>query len=195
MRKIFVDLDCNHNLQEARIGGGAFIGGILDWPKTNDGKDLTLIASIPANLVNATSNYRDKFISVFSFYSEDYFVDEITYHGNDDELDYIIEHGTTKVIVHDKGNLVQEAKYIIKPMRIMINEHDELGVYQGSGFGNPPGFIQNKNIGFDNMTFVLQLYSSDFPHPYKDIFCLTDSVGYLYINKDMSGGLFFTQVS
>jgi hypothetical protein len=31
--KYFFDPDCNNNLQEARIGGGAFIGGILDWTK------------------------------------------------------------------------------------------------------------------------------------------------------------------
>jgi hypothetical protein len=192
MRKIFINRACD-DLNQGRIGGGAFIGGIFDWPKANDGEKLTLIASIPVEMIGYLD--RNKFVSVFSYYSKnDYFVDKISYHGNKDELDYIVTNQTTRVFVHEKGSLLQEG-CLIKPMLIEIDKQDEIECFQGSGFGMPPGFIQNENISFENGFFVLQLYSGDFPEPHRDIFGLTDSIGYLYLDINMKNGVFFTQVS
>jgi len=196
MKKIFLETDCT-DLDASRIGGGAFIGSIIDdWPKTTDGEYLTLVASISGEMLVPLlgSSVNGKYISVFSYYSEnDYFLDNITYHGNKEELAFIIKNNTTKVLIHEKGGLVQEGHFI-RPMFIKLNNEESEWI-QGSGFGIPPGFLQNENIFFEDKEFILQFYSSDFPDPYKDIFGLSDAVGYLYINKSLDGGIFFTQVT
>jgi uncharacterized protein YwqG len=195
VKKIYLDADCT-DLDAGRIGGGAFIGNIIDWPKTIEGEYLTLIASIPIEmLVPLLGNVKTgQYVSVFSYYSKnDYFLDRITYHGNTEELNYIIKNNTTKVLIHKKGEIIQKG-CSIKPMFIKLGEEDVV-FSQGSGFGGSPGFLQNENILFNDKRFILQLYSDDFPEPHEDIFWLSDAVGYLYVNNDQDGGLFFTQVT
>lgn len=50
-----------------------------------------------------------------------------------------------------------------------------------------------------NYNIALQIYSSDFPNPYKDIFYLTDANAYLLIPKTQSPttlkGVFFISPS
>jgi len=194
MRKIYLDVECT-DLEASRIGGEAFIGNVVDWPKTSKGEYLTLIASISGEMLVPLfgDSVNEKYVSVFSYYSEsDYFLDSITYHGNKEELEYIIENNTTKVLIHKKGELSQKGCYI-KPMLIKLGEYVEFS--QGSAFGSTPGFLQNENIFFDDKEFVLQIYSNDFPRPYCDIFGLSDAVGYLYVDKNLDGGIFFTQVT
>ncbi|MCL1916976.1 MAG: hypothetical protein FWG14_01470 [Peptococcaceae bacterium] len=197
MKKVRLTTECDNSC-ESRIGGGAFIGGIVDWPKTANGEDLTLIASICGEMLIPVLGHiaKGKYVSVFSYYSaKDYFLDEITYHGDQDELDYIYKNHTTKVLVHEKGDLIQKG-CLIKPMLIKQNgEVTDTKFFCGSGFGGAPNFLQIRDISFEDKTFVLQLYSGDYPEPYRDIFGLSDAVGYLHINKDFNGGLFFTQTT
>lgn len=57
----------------------------------------------------------------------------------------------------------------------------------------PHGMIVPETLMLD-YAFVSQLYSGDFSEPFKDIFYLSDAVGYLFLKKDGSGeGLFFVQ--
>lgn len=186
--------NCN-NIDAARIGGGAFIGGIVDWPKHENGQDLTLITSIPMDFIKShIDNYLPQYyLSVFSYYSSiEYFLDEITYHGDPEEKAHLERTGATQVFIHKKGSIIYKDNSI--PAReILISDTEHSSPWQGSGIGIPPGFLQNEGIDFTDKNFVLQFYSSDFPAPYKDIFGLTDSVAYLYVDIDLKGGVFFAQ--
>lgn len=196
MRTIEIATDCLDSTLP-RIGGGAFIGGIKDWPKTAAGEALTLVASLPLSAVNdkLDASDGDIYISVFSYYSvDDYFLDEITYHGNTEERSLIERTGSTRVLLHSKGELVYDG-CAIEEREIVFKDKTPVSPWHGSGLGQPPGFLQNENMTLPEMKFILQLYSADFPSPYKDIFGLSDALGYLYVNNNQDGGLFFVQVT
>ena len=60
----------------------------------------------------------------------------------------------------------------------------------------PPNGVKLPLDLLEEYEFVMQLYSSDFPEPFKDIFYLTDAVGCLLLKKDGSGnGLFFVHTA
>lgn len=75
-------------------------------------------------------------------------------------------------------------------------ELDDGEIYCGSLIGHTPSLLQIEDLGLADYQFCLQIYGGDFPEGFHDIFCVSDSTGYLFINKDVDqndAGVFFTQ--
>ena len=183
-------LDSKSNINDILVG--------LDLDYSNkviapDGHELALIAFIPIeNLLTIApqfktdfqgKEYKDKAIYVFSYYDkEDYFLDYIT------EIDDAIQ-GYTRVIVGDK-NLFKfnlDKFYPINP----IENIDEM-----SFLGGKPEYLQQECDDFlERYIFIGQILGMDLPEAVNEIFYLTENIGYIFINRDLSGGLFFVQTT
>ena len=158
-----------------------------------DGHELALVAFIPIeNLLTIAPQfktdfqdmeYKDKAIYVFSYYDkEDYFLDYIT------EIDDAIQ-GYTKVIVGDKNQFKfnLDKFYPINP----IENLDEM-----SFLGGQPEYLQQESYDFlEKYIFIGQILGMDLPEEVNEIFYLTENIGYIFINRDLSGGLFFVQTT
>ena len=158
-----------------------------------DGHELALVAFIPIEnlLIIAPQfktdfqdmEYKDKAIYVFSYYDkEDYFLDYIT------EIDDAIQ-GYTKVIIGDKNQFKFKLDkfYPINP----IENLDEM-----SFLGGQPEYLQQESDDFlEKYIFIGQILGMDLPEEVNEIFYLTENIGYIFINRDLSGGLFFVQTT
>ena len=158
-----------------------------------DGHELALIAFMPIeNLLTIAPQfktdfqdmeYKDKVIYVFSYYDkEDYFLDYIT------EIDDAIQ-GYTKVIIGDKNQFKFNLDnfYPINP----IENLDEM-----SFLGGQPQYLQQESDDFlEKYSFIGQILGMDLPEEVNEIFYLTENIGYIFINRDLSGGLFFVQTT
>ena len=183
-------LDSKPNINNILVG--------LDLDYSNkvlapDGHELALIAFMPIeNLLTIAPQfktdfqdmeYKDKAIYVFSYYDkEDYFLDYIT------EIDDAIQ-GYTKVIVGDKSQFKfnLDKFYPINP----IENLDEM-----SFLGGQPEYLQQESDGFlEKYIFIGQILGMDLPEEVNEIFYLTENIGYIFINRDLSGGLFFVQTT
>ena len=183
-------LDSKPNINNILVG--------LDLDYSNkviapDGHELALVAFIPIeNLLTIAPQfktdfqdmeYKDKVIYVFSYYDkEDYFLDYIT------EIDDAIQ-GYTKVIVGDKNQFKfnLDKFYPINP----IENLDEM-----SFLGGQPKYLQLESDDFlENYIFIGQILGMDLPEEVNEIFYLTENIGYIFINRDLSGGLFFVQTT
>ena len=183
-------LDSKPNINNILVG--------LDLDYSNkviapDGHELALVAFIPIeNLLTIAPQfktdfqdmeYKDKAIYVFSYYDkEDYFLDYIT------EIDDAIQ-GYTRVIVGDKNQFKfnLDKFYPINP----IENLDEM-----SFLGGQPEYLQQENDDFlEKYIFIGQILGMDLPEEVNKIFYLTENIGYIFINRDLSGGLFFVQTT
>lgn len=183
-------LDSKPNINNILVG--------LDLDYSNkviapDGHELALVAFIPIeNLLTITPQfktdfqdmeYKDKAIYVFSYYDkEDYFLDCIT------EIDDAIQ-GYTKVIIGDKNQFKfnLDKFYPINP----IENLDEM-----SFLGGQPEYLQQESYDFlAKYIFIGQILGMDLPEEVNEIFYLTENIGYIFINRDLSGGLFFVQTT
>ena len=183
-------LDSKPNMNNILVG--------LDLDYSNkviapDGHELALVAFIPIeNLLTIAPQfktdfqdmeYKDNAIYVFSYYDkEDYFLDYIT------EIDDAIQ-GYTKVIVGDKNQFKfnLDKFYPINP----IENLDEM-----SFLGGQPEYLQQENDDFlEKYIFIGQILGMDLPEEVNEIFYLTENIGYIFINRDLSGGLFFVQTT
>ena len=183
-------LDSKPNINNILVG--------LDLDYSNkviapDGHELALVAFIPIeNLLTIAPQfktdfqdmeYKDKAIYVFSYYDkEDYFLDYIT------EIDDAIQ-GYTKVIVGDKSQFKfnLDEFYPINP----IENLDEM-----SFLGGQPEYLQQESDDFlEKYIFIGQILGMDLPEEVNEIFYLTENIGYIFINRDLSGGLFFVQTT
>ena len=158
-----------------------------------DGHELALVAFIPIeNLLTIAPQfktdfqdmeYKDKAIYVFSYYDkEDYFLDYIT------EIDDAIQ-GYTKVIIGDKNQFKfnLDKFYPINP----IENLDEM-----SFLGGQPEYLQQESYDFlEKYIFIGQILGMDLPEEVNEIFYLTENIGFIFINRDLSGGLFFVQTT
>ena len=158
-----------------------------------DGHELALVAFIPIeNLLTIAPQfktdfqdmeYKDKAIYVFSYYDkEDYFLDYIT------EIDDAIQ-GYTRVIVGDKNQFKfnLDKFYPINP----IENLDEM-----SFLGGQPEYLQQESYDFlEKYIFIGQILGMDLPEEVNEIFYLTENIGYIFINRDLSDGLFFVQTT
>lgn len=158
-----------------------------------DGHELALVAFIPIeNLLTIAPQfktdfqdmeYKDKAIYVFSYYDkEDYFLVYIT------EIDDAIQ-GYTRVIVGDKNQFKFNLNkfYPINP----IENLDEM-----SFLGGQPKYLQQESDDFlEKYIFIGQILGMDLPEEVNEIFYLTENIGYIFINRDLSGGLFFVQTT
>ena len=183
-------LDSKPNINNILVG--------LDLDYSNkviapDGHELALVAFIPIeNLLTIAPQfkkdfqdmeYKDKAIYVFSYYDkEDYFLDYIT------EIDDAIQ-GYTRVIVGDKNQFKfnLDKFYPINP----IENLDEM-----SFLGGQPECLQQESDDFlQKYIFIGQILGMDLPEKVNEIFYLTENIGYIFINRDLSGGLFFVQTT
>lgn len=183
-------LDSKPNINNILVG--------LDLDYSNkviapDGHELALVAFIPIeNLLTIAPQfktdfqdmeYKDKAIYVFSYYDkEDYFLDYIT------EIDDAIQ-GYTKVIIEDKNQFKfnLDKFYPINP----IENLDEM-----SFLGGQPKYLQQESDDFlAKYIFIGQILGMDLPEEVNEIFYLTENIGYIFINRDLSGGLFFVQTT
>ena len=183
-------LDSKPNINNILVG--------LDLDYSNkviapDGHELALISFMPIeNLLTIApqfktdfqdKEYKDKVIYVFSYYDkEDYFLDYIT------EIDDAIQ-GYTKVIIGDKNQFKfnLDKFYPINP----IENLDEM-----SFLGGQPEYLQQENDDFlEKYIFIGQILGMDLPEEVNEIFYLTENIGYIFINRDLSGGLFFVQTT
>ena len=183
-------LDSKPNINNILVG--------LDLDYSNkviapDSHELALVAFIPIeNLLTIAPQfktdfqdmeYKDKAIYVFSYYDkEDYFLDYIT------EIDDAIQ-GYTKVIIGDKNQFKfnLDKFYPINP----IENLDEM-----SFLGGQPEYLQQESDGFlEKYIFIGQILGMDLPEEVNEIFYLTENIGYIFINRDLSGGLFFVQTT
>lgn len=183
-------LDSKPNINNILVG--------LDLDYSNkviapDGHELALVAFIPIeNLLTIAPQfktdfqdmeYKDKAIYVFSYYDkEDYFLDYIT------EIDDAIQ-GYTRVIVGDKNQFKfnLDKFYPINP----IENLDEM-----SFLGGQPEYLQQESYDFlEKYIFIGQILGMDLPEEVNEIFYLTENIGYIFINRDLSGGLFFAQTT
>ena len=183
-------LDSKPNINNILVG--------LDLDYSNkviapNGHELALVAFIPIeNLLTIAPQfktdfqdmeYKDKAIYVFSYYDkEDYFLDYIT------EIDDAIQ-GYTKVIVGDKNQFKfnLDKFYPINP----IENLDEM-----SFLGGQPEYLQQEGDDFlEKYIFIGQILGMDLPEEVNEIFYLTENIGYIFINRDLSGGLFFVQTT
>ena len=183
-------LDSKPNINNILVG--------LDLDYSNkviapDGHELALVAFIAIeNLLTIAPQfktdfqdmeYKDKAIYVFSYYDkEDYFLDYIT------EIDDAIQ-GYTRVIVGDKNQFKFNIDkfYPINP----IENLDEM-----SFLGGQPEYLQQESDDFlEKYIFIGQILGMDLPEEVNEIFYLTENIGYIFINRDLSGGLFFVQTT
>ena len=183
-------LDSKSNINDILVG--------LDLDYSNkviapDGHDLALIAFIPIEDLLTIApqfktdlqgkEYKDKAIYVFSYYDkEDYFLDYIT------EIDDAIQ-GYTRVFVGDKNHFKfnLDKFYPINP----IENLDEM-----SFLGGQPEYLQQESDDFlEKYIFIGQILGMDLPEKINEIFYLTENIGYIFINRDLSGGLFFVQTT
>lgn len=183
-------LDSKSNINNILVG--------LDLDYSNkviapDGHELALVAFIPIeNLLTIAPQfktdfqdmeYKDKAIYVFSYYDkEDYFLDYIT------EIDDAIQ-GYTRVIVGDKNQFKfnLDKFYPINP----IENLDEM-----SFLGGQAEYLQQESDDFlEKYIFIGQILGMDLPEEVNEIFYLTENIGYIFINRDLSGGLFFVQTT
>ena len=183
-------LDSKPNINNILVG--------LDLDYSNkviapDGHELALIAFIPIeNLITIAPQfktdfqdmeYKDNAIYVFSYYDkEDYFLDYIT------EIDDAIQ-GYTRVIVGDKNQFKFNIDkfYPINP----IENLDEM-----SFLGGQPEYLQQESDDcLEKYIFIGQILGMDLPEEVNEIFYLTENIGYIFINRDLSGGLFFVQTT
>ena len=183
-------LDSKPNINNILVG--------LDLDYSNkviapDGHELALVAFISIeNLLTIAPQfktdfqdmeYKDKAIYVFSYYDkENYFLDYIT------EIDDAIQ-GYTRVIIGDKNQFKfnLDKFYPINP----IENLDEM-----SFLGGQPEYLQQESDDFlEKYIFIGQILGMDLPEEVNEIFYLTENIGYIFINRDLSGGLFFVQTT
>lgn len=189
----------------ARVGGAALIGGIVAWPATQDGHPLTLLMSLPTEFLNRNAGVSlpsGKIVSVFSYYAQDeYFLDCITYHGSQEELDWL-RRGFTRVLLHPPGGVMSSAEEL-PPMELEIEDAHSTpaDTYGGSKIGGTPTLLQAEPLALGDEKFALQVYGGSFPAGHRGVLGLSDAVGYLFINEskarngELDVGTFFVQVT
>ena len=63
-----------------------------------------------------------------------------------------------------------------------------------SFLGGRPEYLQQESDDFlEKYIFIGQILGMDLPEKVNEIFYLTENIGYIFINRDLSGGLFFVQ--
>lgn len=158
-----------------------------------DGHELALIAYIPIknilaecpDILNSIKNQdiENKSIYVFSYYDkEEYFLDYIS------EIDDA-QQGYTKVIIAE----TEHFQFNLDSFYSLIPSKQSNGM---TFLGKNPEFLQEGNFDFhQEYIFIGQILGMDLPSNIEDIFYLTGNVGYIFIKKDLSNGLFFVQTT
>mgnify|MGYP005889045531 CR=1 FL=1 len=61
--------------------------------------------------------------------------------------------------------------------------------------GQPEYLQQESDCCLEKYIFIGQILGMDLPEEVNKIFYLTENIGYIFINRDLSGGLFFVQTT
>ncbi|PVZ32482.1 DUF1963 domain-containing protein [Pseudomonas sp. CC120222-01a] len=174
------------------------------WPKNPDGQDLLLLFSIDCKAASQRLNRVDLpsqgYLHVFSTYDpDDYFLDSITI----DEVQLKRGCPSYTYVVH---SVVEVAIQSPRPSIPLAHaDFDEVSVAEGE-MSTSSMVYETTPVGqrvfstlSDSFSFFCQVYSSDFPEPFKDALYLSDATGYLLINKQLGGeladGCFFVQAA
>jgi len=71
-------------------------------------------------------------------------------------------------------------------------EYKDKAIY----LGGQPEYLQQESDDFlEKYIFIGQILGMDLPEEVNEIFYLTENIGYIFINRDLSGGLFFVQTT
>ncbi|NHB98648.1 DUF1963 domain-containing protein [Photorhabdus stackebrandtii] len=179
-------------------------GYVSQWPVNPDGEKLLHLFSIDCEKLSPripkgvlpTSGY----LSVFSTYSENnYFLDNITYFGDEQELNLIksgftfVSYSLTNEISENNDKYIPERNVIFLDMEIEDSDYPMVSLFSNK---IPNGLDDIGEIGND-YHFVCQIYSADFPEPFQDALGLSDAIGYLFIRNKEDGidGIFFVQTA
>ncbi|MCD8406223.1 hypothetical protein LNI88_11765 [Tenacibaculum dicentrarchi] len=186
----------NKNSILQRFGGNSFLPEFIEWPINSNNEKLTLVFSIPTSFLNNYCNTaleKNKFLSVFSTYNEDYFLDEVIDNGDIFDETEKIFGDFTQVLLHDKGNTRNESNYIIPSYLIEIITNNEYS-FENSKLGGEPIYLQNEVEEAKVMKFCFQFYAGNLPK-FKNILFLEDAISYLFVSNkgEKFNGLFFGQ--
>lgn len=161
-----------------------------------DGKKLHLISVIPMKEIKeilekngflVEKDNLNKYIYIFSYYDEnDYFIDSITCNGTKEEF-IDIKSGNTRVIIEDKNYI---SAYSDNLYKMVLSDSPT----EASWFGEKPEFLQNADYCFlKDYLFLAQINGLDLPSSLNDLFYLSDAIGYIFLKKDLTEGVFFVQ--
>lgn len=162
-----------------------------------DGTPLHLIASMSLQAIAKTLQIEppeDKRLAgsrlfFFSSYSEeDYFLDDICYHGTEEEA-AIFTDGFTQGIVADAGTYgFGESQSFTLAQNTTATA--------GSFLGGEPEFLQNEYYPeLNGFHFIGQILGYDLPKSLENLFYFPESIGYFFIKEDFSEGRFFVQAT
>ncbi|WFR60634.1 DUF1963 domain-containing protein [Paenibacillus amylolyticus] len=192
---------------------GMWIGGetayVAEWPLNPEGQPLLHLFSIHCNTlsqqVDISSLPEDKYISVFSTYSaSEYFLDQVTYTGDELEWNENILAGCTYVSVssHPLTSVCPVPSIPLSGVRLIEMELDDQDFPAFSFFSSTlPNGVKGINHLIEEYQLVCQIYSGDFPEPYRDILGLPDANGYLFLRRGPASaytpfdGIFFVQTA
>ncbi|MFB8375821.1 hypothetical protein [Paenibacillus taichungensis] len=202
-------IDPDHPNQNTGIWIGGEIAYVTDWPLNQESQPLLHLFSIDCNTLlqqlHIPSLPPGKYISVFSTYSaSEYFLDQVTYTGDELEWNENILAGCTYVSV------LSEPLTSVCPIQsiplcgvglteIEIEEQD----FPAFSFFSSmlPNGVNGISHLLEDYQFVCQIYSGDFPDPYQDILGLSDANGYLLLRTGLASahapldGIFFVQTA
>lgn len=193
---------------------GIWIGGevayVTNWPLNSEGQPLLHLFSIDCNTLLQqhpilSSLPPDKYISVFSSYSaSEYFLDQVTYAGDELEWKENILAGSTYVSVTSEPltSVCPIQSIPLCGVRLTEMEIEEQDFPAFSFFSSMlPNGVNGISHLFEDYQFVGQIYSADFPDPYQDILGLSDATGYLLLRTGPASaqapldGIFFVQTA
>ncbi|MDC9591684.1 DUF1963 domain-containing protein [Xenorhabdus sp. XENO-10] len=183
LTRIIVEETMNDN-------SGFILGGnkgyVSQWPVNPDGEKLLNLFSIDYEKLSSRIPERilptSGYLSVFSTYSDnEYFLDSITYFGDEQELNLIksgftfVSYSLTNDTLENNDKFIPERSVIFLDMEIEDDDYPMLSFFSKK---IPYGLDDIGDIRND-YHFVCQIYSADFPAPLQDALGLSDAIGYL----------------
>ncbi|CDH05483.1 hypothetical protein XBO1_1920001 [Xenorhabdus bovienii str. oregonense] len=202
LTRIVVEETMNDN-SVFTLGGNK--GYVSQWPVNPDGEKLLHLFSIDCEKLSSRIPQGilpiSGYLSVFSTYSSDeYFLDNITYFGDSQELELIksgftvVSYSLTSDTLEDNDKFIPERSVNFLDMEMDDNDYPMISLFSEK---IPNGLDDIGDIEND-YHFVCQIYSADFPEPFQDALGLSDAIGYLFIRKKEENeidGLFFVQTA
>ena len=168
-----------------RIGGEAFIKE-KDWPKNINGVPLSLLFSIPLEAVLLERPQCEAlFLSVFTTYTDDYFLDDIIDNGDLQGLPPIWTNGT-RVLIHKQEATSCALGISIPSYKLLLPSIDEMK-------NSMPSYLQTEPELPMSSTFLFQFDLINFPLELQSILFLSDAIGYVFIDMPHCSGIFFAQ--
>ncbi|WP_145992951.1 RHS repeat domain-containing protein [Hoylesella timonensis] len=166
-----------------RIGGEAFIKE-KDWPRNNNGIPLSLLFSIPLEVVSSKYTHREAlFLSVFTTYTDDYFLDDIIDNGDLQGLPPIWTNGT-RVLIRKQEATSCSLGISIPSYKILLPSIDNMR-------NSMPSYLQSEPELPVSSTFLFQFDLINFPLELQNILFLSDAIGYVFIDMPHCSGIFF----